>query len=328
MKTGNLVRFGALALALASTLPVRAQQAATDWPTKPVKVIVPFAPGGSTDVLTRLVATHAQQTIGANLVVDNKGGAQGTIGATLAKNSPPDGYTFVTVPSTTICVTPAFRKNMPFDANRDFEAVGTIAAVPMVLVAKPAPGIETLADLMTAAKQARPRMSYATAGVGGSQQLYSDQLKKTANVDMENIPFQGEGPGVQAVLAGHVTMTMTSIASVQGLLKAGQLKALAITGTKRSPSFPAVPTFVEQGYPQMRMVGWIGIMAPTGTPHATIQKMNAVLASFANSPANSRVFLDVGMLPAATTPEEMKRMVRDDCREWQEMARSMGVVPE
>lgn len=319
-------RAGVLALLVFAAGGVQAQPEGS-WPTRPIKLIVPFAPGGVTDASARVVGKVLAQELGQPVVVENRPGAQGLTGATVAKNSAPDGYTLALLASSVICVAPFLRKTMPFDAANDFTSVGMIGTAPIALVVSPQLGPKTVQEFLAYAKARRGKLSYSTSGVGGSPHLYSALLDSANDLQMVHAPFQGGAPATQAVLAGDVTMSMADLGSAVSLISAGKLRPLAIAGAKRWPNLPEVPTFAEAGLP-IHLVGWTGIMAPAGTPAPIVQRINGAMQKLIASSEGRDQLLGLGLLADPGSAADMAEALRTGCPPWGVAAKLAGIEPE
>lgn len=300
---------------------------AQDWPSRPVRIIVPFAPGGVTDMVARAAAASMSRGLGQPVVVENKPGAQGFIGVESAKVAPADGYTLVLMASSVGCVNPALRQKVPFDIRKDFEAVGMLGAAPLVMVVAPGLPVDSVGQFIAHAKANAGKISYSSPGIGGSAHLYGSVMNANNGLDMQLVPYQGGAPALQAVVAGQVQMTFSDMGSATGNLQAGKLKALAVAGEKRWPKLPDVPTFAEAGYP-INLVGWVGLMAPSGTPRPVIERLNAEVRQFAQAPNNLERLLIAGVAPYSGTAGEMAKVVNESCPQWADAARKAGIKPE
>lgn len=313
-----------LTLIALGAMPVHAQT----WPTKPLRLVVPFSPGGVTDITGRAVAAALREGLGQPVTVENKTGAQGTIGTAAVKAAEPDGHTLLIMSSSVVCVGPYLRKTFPFDPQKDFEPVGLIAYAPLMMVVSPTLPVNTLDEFIAYAKaNADKRISFSSPGVGGSGHLYGAIMNQTSHLDMTHVPYQGGMPAIQAVIAGDVTMTFSDMGSASGLVKAGRVKALAVAGEKRWPLFPQVPTFSEIGYP-INLVGWMGLAAPAGTPRSVVDRLGSELHKFAMSPANRDLLLNSGAQVAESSHDHMKASIRDGCPAWGNAVKSAGIEPE
>ncbi|HYC36018.1 MAG TPA: tripartite tricarboxylate transporter substrate binding protein [Usitatibacter sp.] len=300
-------------LALAAPLHVVAQD---EWPSKVVKFVVPYGAGGSTDALARLVAQRLSDRWGKSVIVENKPGANGIIGTDGVAKSPPDGYTFL-VASNGQAVNVALRSNLPYDMLRDFVSVVNIAAMPNVLAIHKAQPAQTLKDLVAQAKTKPGSLAFGHAGVGSSQHLTGEILKLEAKIDIRQVPYKGGGPAVADALGGHVPLVVAGVPAMSQHVKSGALRALAVTGPKRSPQLPDVPTMQEQGY-RNDEVFWVALMAPKGTPPAVVARLNAEVNAVLADPAVKAKFAEQGAEVSGGTPEQfdafLKREIENAAR--------------
>ena len=275
-----------LTVAMLTFSPHAAQ---AEYPDRPITMIVPFAPGGPTDVVGRILSTFMPQTLGQSLIVDNRGGAAGNIGMGQAARAKPDGYTLL-MTSTAIAVNPALFKNLPYDPIKDFVPISELVNAPNVLVVRPDSGIKTVADLVARVKAQPNTFSYGSPGAGTKSHLTGEQLKLRAGIDMVHVPFRGAGPAAQAVLGGQIQVASVALAAAEPLIKSGDLLALAVTGEQRWFSLPDVPTMIESGYPGFVSDTFNALFAPAGTPpdiiamlvkasHAALQRPEAIDAA-------------------------------------------------
>ncbi len=297
------------------------------WPDRPIRLVAPFAPGGVTDIAARAAANSMSQQLGQPVIVENKSGAQGLVGSTIVKDSAPDGYTIVLMSSSVACVNPYLRKNMPFDVQKDFEAIGVIGSVPVMMVVSPHLPVNDMREFVDYVRENPGRISYSSPGVGGSGHLYGSLINSAQKIDMQHVPYRGGAPAMQAVLAGDVAMTFADTSFADSQVKTGKLKALGISGNERWPTLPTVPTFGEQGYPS-NLIGWVGLMAPANTPRPIIERLNGALRSFAEDPAQRDSLLRIGVLATGGAPETMNAAIRDGCPPWGEAVKNAGIQPE
>src|SRR5215468_10800002 len=262
---GNTMRLTAIIAALAATLAFTSSDADAGYPERPITLIVPFAPGGPSDIIARILATSLSQSLGQQVIVDNRGGAAGNIGMGMAARATPDGYTLL-LTSTSIAVNPALFKNLPYDPFKDFAPISELVNAPNVLVVRPDSGIKTVAELVARAKAEPARFNYSSPGAGTKSHLTGEMLKLRAGVEMVHVPYRGAGPAAQAVLAGTTQVGSVALAAAESLIKSGQLRALAVTSAARWFSLPDVPTMIEAGYPGFVSDTFNALFAPAGTP--------------------------------------------------------------
>jgi tripartite-type tricarboxylate transporter receptor subunit TctC len=300
---------------------------AQNWPERPIHIVVPFAPGGVSDVAARMVANGLSQTLGQNVVVDNKPGAQGVVGSLQVKQAPADGYTLVLMSSSVACVNPYLRKNFPVNVLTDFAPVGMIGSVPLMMLVSPSLGVRTLPEFLAHAKANSGKINYSTPGIGGSAHLYSEVFNSQLGLGMLHVPYQGGAPAIQALHTGEANMTMADMSFVESQVNSSKLVALAVAGERRWPRLPQVPTFAEASHP-MNLVGWVGLMAPAGTPSTVLERLNTELKKITTNQANSDTLLRLGALAGTGSTADMTRALRDGCPPWGEAVRKAGIQPE
>jgi tripartite-type tricarboxylate transporter receptor subunit TctC len=283
---------GALALGATSA------QAQGGFPDRPIKLIVPFAAGGATDVLGRLLAVGLSEKLGQSVVVENKPGAGTVVGAALTANSPPDGYTLLLGSSTTVTLNPAIRQNLPYDPQKSFTPIGLVADMSLVLVANPNAGVATLKDLVTQAKASPDKFSYGSFGTGSSVHFGGEMLKAAAGIRMVHVPFNGSAPNLTALAGGQVPVAVDTIVATLPLIRGGKIKPLAVLSAQRLPALPNVPTVAESGFPGFEMGTWFALLAPAGLPPAIAAKLEAALAAVAQAPQTKAKMVELGLSPA------------------------------
>ena len=317
-------RLGGMAIVFASLVtastPAVAQKAspAADYPTKPIRMIVPFAPGGGTDIIGRLVAQELGQAWGHTVVVDNRGGGGGTIGTNLAAKATPDGYTMVLC-SLGISYAPALYAKLPFDPLKDLAPISLVATQPFVYVVIPTLGVNSMKELIALAKAKPGQLRYGSGGAGGSSHLGTELLRTMTGIDLVHVPYKGTGPALTAMLSGEIHMQLIGISSVVPHMKSGRMRALAVSGAKRSAAAPEVPTVAESGVPGYAFDVWYGMFFPAGTPRAIVAKTNAEINRALKSPALAQRFAGVGVEPAGTTPEAFGKMLRSEIAKWRKV---------
>ena len=300
---------------------------AADYPNKPIRWIIPFPPGGSNDVLARYIGIKLSERIGQQIVIDNRGGANGIIGADLAAQAPADGYTMVIV-STSFVMNGAVRK-LPYDIQKSFDPVAMIASSPNSIVTNPKTGYKSLQDLVSQAKARPGTINYASTGVGGFNHFGGELFKKVVGVDMVHVPYKGGGPAMIDVIAGNINVMFTSITQVLAHVRAGRIKMLAIGATKRNPAVPDIPTVIESGYPGYEMYVWWGISVPHGVPPPPpdrAAKLGSEIAAVLRDP-DTRQWLANNAAAEAQfpTPAEIRETIRADLKKWTEVAKTAGI---
>ncbi len=308
-----------LALAL---IPVSAW--AQNYPVKSIRIIVPFAPGGGTDILTRVISPKLGETLGQQIVVDNRAGAGSTIGSELAVKAAPDGYTLLMV-DTSFTTNPSLYSKLPYDSARDFAPVSLLASAPVILIVHPSVPVKTVKEFVALAKARPGQLNFASGGPGSSTHLGGELLKSAAKIDLHHIPYKGTGPAVADVLGGQVVMMFAGISSVKQHVAVGKLRAIAVTGDKRSPAMPEVPTFIESGLTGVDSGTYWGCLAPTGTPRDSVNRMSAALASVIRMPEVSQRLIDLGFDPLGGTPEQFAAIIKSETEKWARVIKAAGV---
>jgi tripartite-type tricarboxylate transporter receptor subunit TctC len=294
------------------------------WPAKPIRLIAPYPPGGQTDIVGRWLGEKLSPVLGQPFLVENRAGAQGIVGLEAAKNSAPDGYTFVYANVSNISLNPHMHEKLPYDGQKDFAPVTQLGLTVLAMVVNPALGPKSLAEFIALAKSRQGKVSFASFGAGSTSHVYGEMLNGAAGLDMVHVPYKGAAPAVQDILAGHATTGIHDLATVGPHVAAGRLIALAVTGPKRWPLLPELPTFAEQGY-ALDIAGWNGIMAPAGTPQAIAERMSAEINRVIQSPEGREQMLKFGLLATGTTPAEFAAIIQRDTPRWGEVIRKAGI---
>ncbi len=315
----------ALALAtlfmLAAPMAAQAQAA---YPDKPIKFVVPYPPGGGTDVVARIVQQRLQAALGQPIVIDNKGGAGGSLGTDIVAKSAPDGYTVLfTLSSHTI--NPAIFPKLPFDTIKDFEPVGLVASLPQLLAANMAVPVRTVADVVAQAKAAPDKFSFASVGNGSPGHLAGELMVLRTGAPMAHIPYRGGGPAVTDVMGGQVPLLWVSIPAAAAQVKAGKLRALAVSTTKRSPAFPDVPTMQEAGVADFEVDSWYAMLVPAKTPRPIIEKLNKALNTVLAEPAIRAQLIEQGADAVGGTPEALGKVIAAEVPKWVKLAKDANI---
>ena len=297
---------------------------AQSWPTKPIKLIVPYPPGGGTDVIARIVQEPLAKELGQQVIIDNRGGAGGSIGSALAAQSPSDGYTVLfTLSSHTI--NPAIYTKLPFDTEKDFSSVVTVASLPQILVANPNFPAKTVKEVIEMAKAKPGSISYASVGNGSPGHLAGAMMATDAGVDMTHIPYRGGGPAVTDVMAGQVPLLWVSIPAAAQFVKTGKLKALAVSTVKRSAVFPDVPTMVESGFKGFEVDSWYAMFVPAKTPQAIIDRINKATVNVLAQPEVKEKLLGQGAEAVGDTPAQLSGVVKKEIAKWKQVVKSANI---
>lgn len=299
-------------------------QGAGDYPSAPVRIVVPFQAGGLTDILARAIAQHASQRLGQAFVVENKPGASGNIGADTVAKSKPDGLTLLMGSIGTNAVNAHLFSRMPYDTLKDFTPISLVASGTLMLVTNAAVPVTDMRSLLAYAKAHPGKLTYASGGAGASQHLAGELLKTMAHVDIVHVPYKGVVQGVTDVVAGQVSMTF-DLATVEPHIRTGKLRPIAVANAKRSSVFPDVPTIAESGVPGYEVSAWYGLFAPAGTPPAIVRKLNAEVVSALKDPALLQRLKALGAEPAGSTPDELQRFVRSEYDKWGKVVRQAGI---
>jgi len=315
------------ALLAGALILLAAEAQAQAWPTKPIKLVAPYPPGGQTDVVARYFAEKLTGVLGQQVIVENKAGAQGMVGAEIVKNAAPDGYTFVYVNSSMMCINPYVYKKMPYDGFKDFVPVTQHGLAPLAMVVLPTLGPKSVKEFVAWAKERKGKVNFASFGLGSSSHIWGEMLNQAEKLDMTHVPYKGAGPAIQDTLAGHIPMTIQDLASSGPAISGGKLLPLAVTSAVRWPRLPDVPTFNEVGY-NINLVGWNGIMAPAGTPKEIVERMSAEIRKVVQAPEGKEKLLDMGLFATGTTPAEMTEIMKTGCAAWGDAVKRAGVEPE
>ena len=300
--------------------------AAQPWPSKPIKWVVPFAPGGTTDILARTIGEKLSVTLGQPIIVENKPGAGGGVGAEQVAKSPPDGYTIMGGTISTHAINASLYKNLPYDPVRDFAPITLIVRVPNMLVVNPDVPAKDVRELIALLKMNPGKYSFASSGNGTSQHLSGELFKVMTGVEMQHVPYRGSPPALADVVGGQVTMTFDNITTAWPLVKGGKLRALAVTTATRSPIAPDVPTLAESGLAGYEIGSWQGVFAPAGVPAEIVKRFNAEIVRIINAPDVRQKLVDMGAEPAPNTSEEFAAMVKAEVAKWADVVRKSGAT--
>jgi len=309
-----------IGIAAACAMPAAAQ----DYPTRPITLVVPYAAGGGNDTMARIVADKMSRILGQQIVIENKGGAGGSIATRQVAKAAPDGYTLGLGGTGTLAINPTLYQNVGYDPRKDFAPVGLIATSALVVLVNPSVPAHSIAELIALAKQRPGELNYASAGPGSGIHLGSELLAYMAGIKLTHIPYKGSAPALTDLLGGHVAIYFSSLPPAIGLVKDGKVRALAVTGPTRSPIFPDLPTVAEAALPGYETVLHYGIVAPAGTPRPIIEKLNAALnAALADKEVRERIVTD-GAEPLPTTPEQYAADIDHEEAKWSKIVKMSG----
>ena len=316
----------ALALSLLAVCTAGAATAQT-YPSKPIRMIVPYPPGGSADVLARNLGHRLTQTLGQQVIVDNRPGAGTAIGAREAAAAAADGYTLLMGTVTSQAMNPALNPQVGYDPVKDFVAIAPVATIPFALVVRPTLAARNLKELIAMSKAAPGTLTFASAGVGTSNHLAGELLQSMAGIKLNHVPYKGSAPALNDLLGGHVDMMFDLVLTATNQVQSGKLRALAVTTRKRSAQLPDVPTFAELGWPDYEISAWFGVFAPAGVPGAIVEQLNAAIRKAVESPEMKAQLAAAGAEPIAGSPAELATTVVGDYRKWAAIIRERGIQP-
>ena len=300
-----------------------AQPVGGDFPNRPIRWIIPFPPGGSNDLLGRYLGAKLTDRLGKQLVIDNRGGANGIIAAEIAANAPADGYTILMI-NTSFVMNAALR-SLPYDVERSFDPISTIGSSPNSIVVHPQGPHRTLRDLVENARAKPGSISYASTGVGGFNHFGGELFKKTAGIDMVHVPYKGGGPAMIDVMAGNMPVMFTSITQVLTHVRAGRIRMLAVGAATRSPVVPEVPTVAEAGYPGYEVAVWWGVAAPAGTPAAALERLRRELTAAVRDPETQKWLAGEAAETQTLTPAELRKLIHSERKKWADVAKQAGI---
>ncbi|HYC44194.1 MAG TPA: tripartite tricarboxylate transporter substrate binding protein [Burkholderiales bacterium] len=318
----NSCRLAALSIAAALLAPVAS--AAQAYPTKPIRLIVPWPPAGPSDILARALSVKLAEPLKQPIVIDNRAGASGIIGAEIASKAPADGYTMLVDNVTGHAINPSVYRKLPYHPLRDFTPVALMASVNNVLVVHPSTPAASIKDIIAAAK-AKPGLAYASFGAGTTAHLAAELFKGRAGIDLVHVPYKGGAPALADLMGGRVYMMFATMPSAAEHVKAGKLKAIATTGAKRSVVTPEVPTAIESGLPGFEATNWYGALFPTKSPASTIERMNREINAVMNDPPTRQRLVQVGFEVATGTPGEFAQILNAETAKWAKVVKQAGI---
>ena len=307
-----------------ATFAVNAQQ----FPSRPVRFVVPFAPGGSTDTLARTIGVKLADGLGQQVVVDNRSGGNGNIGMEIVAKSPPDGHTLVLGYIANLAIAPSLYAKMPYDPVKDFAPITQPASSPNVLTAHPSVQAKNLKELIALAKANPGKVSFASTGVASVGHLTGELINNLAGIRITHVPYKGSGQAVTDILGGHVQLMYSGLSSTIAHIKSGKLRALAVTGAKRSPALADVPTIAEQGFPGVEATAWYGVLAPAGTPKPVITRLHGEIVKILRQPDVVQRLDGLGFEIVASTPEQFGAYIRSEITKWAKVVKASGAKPD
>ena len=313
--------FSTLALLSAGTVMA---QSNTAYPTKPIRLIVPFAPGGGTDIIARLIGIELTETMGQPVVIDNRGGSGGIIGTSLVAKADPDGYT-VGLCSLGFAYAPALYAKLPYDTEKDLSPISMVATQPFVYTAHPSLGVNSMKELVAAAKAKPGTIRYGSGGAGGASHLGTELLKNITGIDLVHVPYKGTGPALSAAIGGEIHLQLIGMSSVVPHMKSGRLKLLAVSGAKRSGAAPDIPTVIESGIPGYVFDVWYGMLLPGRTPPAIVNKLNVEMNRALKNPALMQRFAAAGLDAAGNKPDEFSRQIHEEVAKWRKVVAAANI---
>ena len=310
--------------------PVHAQsiQAQSAYPSRPIRLIIPFSPGGVTDTSGRIVADYLSKKLGQQVIADNRPGASGNIGSQVAATAEPDGYTLLLVLDGTFVINPHVYDKVPFNPVTDFAPVGKIGDSTIMLVAYPGAKVKSLAEVIALSKKEPGGLSYGTSGTGSITQIAGELLKQRSGANLTHVPYKGGGPAVADAVAGHTPLAFASAASIQGFLKSGKLVPIGVPSAKRSPQFPDVATFAESGIPNFEINSWVGLVAPAKTPAAVLQRLNTELNAALNDPVIREKLAASGIGASPGTAAGFGEVIRNELALYGPVVKAAGIKQE
>ena len=294
------------------------------YPVKPIRFIVPFAPGGSTDIVARVLAQKMSESMGQQVLVDNRPGAGGAIGAEIVAKSPPDGYTMITAVTGIMAINQFLYRSLPYNPEKDFAPVTQVGSLPLILVVHPSIPAKTVKELIAFAKARPGQLNYGSSGVGSATHMTTELFKTMAGVDIVHIPYKGSGQVMGDIIGGQLALIFDQIVSSLPHVNAGKLRALAITSAKRFPTLPQLPTVAESGVPGYESISWAGVAVPAGTPKEIVARLNSEIVKIVRAPDIRERFLRDGIEPVGSTPEQFDAHIKSERAKWAKVVKDSG----
>lgn len=315
-------------LGLAAALPGAYGQAQQNWPARPIRLIVPFTAGGGNDAVARTIGDRLSDRLGQRVLIDNRGGAGGLVGAELAAHAPADGYTLFLGGVGSHAINPVLHTQLPYDPVRDFAPISLIAAAPLVVVVHPSLGVDSIAGLLAWIRSHPQRLEYASNGIGSSSQLAAELFASSAHVQLVHVPYKGLAPALTDLLGGQVRLMFSSVVAILPHLKGGRLRALAVTGAHRSPLLPDVPTVAESGLPGYQAGSWYGILAPAGTPPAVVAQLNREISAVLERPDVRASLAADGAEAVGGSPQQFADHIASELARMRLLVKTAGIQLE
>lgn len=318
-----LLGLRALVISMSLAAGTAAAQAQA-WPNKTVRVIVPFAPGGTADTLGRLVSQKLSESLKQTFVVENRAGAGGLVGSDLVSKAAPDGYTLVISGVASHAIAPTLSKKLSFDPVKDFTHIALFGGPPSVLAVHPSVPAKTFKEFVAYAKSQPGKLTYGSPGNGTQGHLVAENMKQVLGIDMVHVPYKGAGPAVADIVAGHITVGSTTLSTTAGQVKAGKIRALAVSSTERVPDFPDVPTFNELGYPELNAVIWFSLSGPAGMPQEIVQRLNSEVRRIMKMPDIREKLKPEGIEPGDLDPKQFSEFLSAELKRWAPVVKATG----
>jgi tripartite-type tricarboxylate transporter receptor subunit TctC len=319
----RLARALLTALGLVAAIPAHAQQ----FPWRPVRLVVPYPAGGANDAVARLLTPKMGELLGQNFVVDNRGGGNTIIGSELVAKAPPDGHTILIV-AAGHAINPSLYHNLPYDTARDFAPVVLIGDGAYVLVAHPSLAVSSVAELIALAKSKPGEITFASSSIGNFTHLAAELFNSLAGIKMLHVPYKGGNPAMLDLLGGRVSVFFSTVAVARPHLQSGRIKGLGVTTGRRSAALPNLPTIAESGLPGYEVSGWYGMVAPTATPKAAIDRLNGAVRSALRQPDIKEKLLNIGVETVDATPDQFGELIKNELRKWEKVVKPLGITPE
>jgi tripartite-type tricarboxylate transporter receptor subunit TctC len=317
-----------LATAALAVAQLTAPAYGQSYPTRPIRFVVPFAPGGSTDTLARSISIKMADAMGQQIVVDNRSGGNGNIGMQIVAEAPPDGYTIVLGYIANLAIGPHLYSKLPFDPVKSFAPVTLLAESPNILVAHPSLPVKSMKELIAYAKAHPGKLNFGSASVASVGHLTGVMLNQMAGIDLQHVPYKGSGQAVIDVVGGQIQLMFSGMSSVMPHIKAGRLRPLAVTGAKRSPAAPDVPTIAESGFPGFAATAWYGVLAPAQTPKPIVKRLHDEILHALAQPDVKQRLESVGFEIEGSTPDEFAAYIKNEIRKWDKVVKASGAKPE